>query len=85
MHEAPSPRKTLRKDNTVDGKVRGTVVVINLIAAMFAGGEGADVVRREHLRQTAVVGDQGRSDAEVTSSFGNVLFPVEGACIVIVE
>ena len=52
---------------------------------MFAGGEGADVVRREHLRQTAVVGDQGRSDAEVTPSFGNVLFPVEGACIVIVE
>jgi hypothetical protein len=42
-------------------------------------------VRREHLGQTAVVGDQGRNDAEVTSDFGNVLFPVERACIVIVE
>jgi hypothetical protein len=61
------------------------IVMINLVAVMFAGGERADVVRREHLGQTAVVGDQGRNDAEVTSDFGNVLFPVERACIVIVE
>ena len=59
--------------------------MINLVAVMFAGGEGTDVVRREHLGQTAVVGDQRRNNAEVTSGFGDVLFPVERACIVIVE
>ena len=69
------------------GKLGERIVMINLVMAcvMLAGGEGEDVVRREHLGQTAVVCDQGRKDAKVTSGLGDVLFLVKEACIVIVE
>jgi hypothetical protein len=60
--------------------------MINLVAAwMLAGGDSANVVRGEHLGQTAVVCDQGRKDAKVTSDLDNVVFLVKEACIVIVE
>jgi hypothetical protein len=61
--------------------------MVNLVKAciMLAGGEGDNVVRGEHLGQTAVVCDQSRNNAKVTSDLNNVDFLVEEACIVIVE
>lgn len=52
---------------------------------MLAGGDSEDVVRGEHLGQTAVVCDQGRSNAKVTSDLDDVDFLVKEACIVVVE
>jgi hypothetical protein len=68
-------------------KLGKRIVMINLVMAwlVLAGGDGADVVRGEHLGQTAVVCDQGRKDAKVTSDLDNVVFLVKEACIVIVE
>jgi hypothetical protein len=59
--------------------------MINLVMVMLARGEGANVVRGEHIGQTAVVCDQSRNDAKVTSDLDNVGFLVKEACIVIVE
>jgi len=59
--------------------------MIHLVTVMLAGGESEDVVRREHLGQTAVVCDQGRNDPKVTSDLDNVDFLVKEACIVFVE
>jgi hypothetical protein len=68
-------------------KLGKRIVMINLVMAwlVLAGGDGADVVRGEHLGQAAVVCDQGRKDAKVTSDLDNVVFLVKEACIVIVE
>lgn len=46
---------------------------------MLASGDGENVVRGEQLGQTAVVCDQGRKNAKVTSDLGNVDFLVKGA------
>jgi hypothetical protein len=66
-------------------KLGERIVMTNLITVMLASGESEHVVRGEHLGQTAVVCDQGRSDAKVTSDLNNVDFLVKEACIVIVE
>lgn len=50
---------------------------------MLASGEGEEVVRAEHIGQTAVVCDQSRGDAEVTSNLDDVVFLVKEACIII--
>lgn len=52
---------------------------------MFTSGEGEEVVRAEHIGQTAVVCDQSRGDAKVTSDLDNVAFLVEETCIIIIE
>ena len=52
---------------------------------MFAGGEGEEVVLREHLGQTAVVCDQGCGDTTEASDLDNVDFLVKEACIAIVK
>ena len=87
MHEVPSPRKHKERRTTLYTEKLGKSVIINLVTAciMLAGGEGADVVRGEHLRQTTIVCDQSRNDAKVTSDLDNVDFLVKEACIVIVE
>ena len=59
--------------------------MIILVTVMLARGESEHVVRGEHLGQTTVVCDQGRSDAKVTSDLNNVDFLVKEACIAIVE
>lgn len=83
MHQSPSPRKTLR-NKTAHGKVREITVMINLVAAwVLARGEGEHVVGGKHLSQTAVVRDQSRSDAKVTSDLDNVDLLLKEACIVI--
>ena len=50
---------------------------------MFASGEGKEVVRAEHIGQTAVVCDQSCGDAKVTSNLDDVVFLVKEACIII--
>jgi hypothetical protein len=76
MHETPSPRKL--KAPTVIEKLRD-IVMINLVLVMLAGGEGANIVRGEHIGQTAVVCDQCRNDAKVTSDLDNIDFLVKEA------
>jgi len=61
------------------------MIILVTACVMLAGGEGEDVVRGEHLGQTAVVCDQSRNDAKVTSGLDNVDFLVKETCIVIVE
>lgn len=52
---------------------------------MFASWEGEEVVRAKHIGQTAVVCDQSRGDAKVTSELDNVVFLVKETCIIIIE
>jgi hypothetical protein len=52
---------------------------------VFASGEGEEVVRAEHIGQTAVVCDQSRDDAKVTSELDNVDFLVKETCVIIIE
>jgi hypothetical protein len=52
---------------------------------VFAGGEGEEVVLREHLGQTAVVCDRSRNDTTVSSDLDDVDFLVEEAYIIDVK
>jgi hypothetical protein len=52
---------------------------------VFASWEGEEVVRAKHIGQTAVVCDQSRGDAKVTSELDNVVFLVKETCIIIIE
>ena len=52
---------------------------------MFAGREGEEIVRAEHIGQTAIVCDQSCGDAKVTSELDNAVFLVKEAYIVIIE
>jgi hypothetical protein len=80
------PRLHVKTESTNSHeKVERRMVIINLVMVMLARGEGANVVRGKHIGQTAVVCDQSRNDAKVTSDLDDVGLLVKEACIVIVE
>lgn len=57
----------------------------SLIMVVLAGGERANVVGGKHISQSAVVCDQSRNDAKVTSDLDDVSLLIKEACVAIVE
>jgi len=90
MCQAPtktkSPRnqgkKTGRGDMETGGKGMEHDQIL-IMGCVFACGEGKNVVRGEHLGQTAVVCDYSRGDATETSDLDDVDLLVKEACVIV--
>ena len=77
-----------KKDSNPLPRDHVTIVIIHQSIksprVVFASRKGEKIVRAEHIGQTAVVCDQSRDDAKVTSKLDNFNFLVKKACYVII-